>query len=166
MKTSQVKQKPETIWGRGESRVKQFEAGGSTESRVEASPQSQPPPRPPPPSEQQFPQKSQPNNIFSQNLINCLLNTNYALAGGFIPKNAPSIFEYDKLSDVAKTRVQWRSNFQSGSRVLKKVFRTFIIFVQKAFSAFMAHHNISLRFWAGGQRVKNFRFSQISISLW
>ena len=66
--------------------MKQFEAGGSTESRVEASPQSQPPPRPPPPSEQQFPQKSQPNNIFSQNLINCLLNTNYALAGDFIPK--------------------------------------------------------------------------------
>ena len=40
MRTSQVKQKPETIWGRGESRVKQFEAGGSTESRVEASPKA------------------------------------------------------------------------------------------------------------------------------
>ena len=104
----------ETIWGRGVNRV---QSGGL--------PQSQPPPQPPPPSEQQFPQKSQPNNIFSQNLINCLLNTNYALAGGFIPKNAPSIFEYDKLSDVAKTRVQWRSNFQSGSRVLKRVLWTF-----------------------------------------
>ena len=52
----------------------------------------------------------------------------------------------DKVSDVVESLVQWRSNFQSGSRVLKKVFRTFIIFVQKAFSAFMAHHNISLRF--------------------
>ena len=28
---------------------------------------------------------------------------------------------YDKLSDVAETKVQWRSDFQSGSRVLKKV---------------------------------------------
>ena len=33
-----------------------------------------------------------------------------------------------------------------------------------AFSPFMAHHNISLRFRAGGQRVKNFRFSRICMS--
>ena len=52
----------------------------------------------------------------------------------------------DKVSDVVESLVQWRSNFQSGSRVLKKVFQTFIIFVQKAFSALMAHHNISLSF--------------------
>ena len=46
------------------------------------------------------------------------------------------------------------------------------LFVQKAFfplcipafSPFMAHHNISLRFRDGGRRVKKFHFSRISIA--
>ena len=29
---------------------------------------------------------------------------------------------YDSLSDVPESRVWWRADFQSGSRVLKKVF--------------------------------------------
>ena len=50
----------------------------------------------------------------------------------FVRKNNNSIdnvvcwgLVYDKLSDVAEIWVQWRSNFQSGSRVLKRVFWTF-----------------------------------------
>ena len=33
-----------------------------------------------------------------------------------------SKFEYDKVATVPESWVQWRSDFQSGSRVLKKVF--------------------------------------------
>ena len=32
------------------------------------------------------------------------------------------LFIYDSFSDVGEIRVYWRADFQSGSRVLKKVF--------------------------------------------
>ena len=44
--------------------------------------------------------------------------------------------------------------------------KAFVPLCITAFSPFMAHHNISLRFWAGGRRVKKFSFSQICVSLW
>ena len=31
-------------------------------------------------------------------------------------------FEYDSIATVGEIRVYWRADFQSGSRVLKKVF--------------------------------------------
>ena len=39
-------------------------------------------------------------------------------------KEANNILEpvYDSFSDVGEIRVYWRADFQSGSRVLKKVF--------------------------------------------
>ena len=42
------------------------------------------------------------------------------------PTNAMSVsLQYDKVASVPESWVRWRSNFQSGSRVLKKVLWTF-----------------------------------------
>ena len=40
-----------------------------------------------------------------------------------------NICMYDRLSVVAESWVQWRSDFQSGSRVLKEVSWTFLIYI-------------------------------------
>ena len=55
-----------------------------------------------------------------------------------------------------------------GQNVPPSTFRpkVFVTLCITAFSPFMAHRNISLCFRAGGRRVKNFHFSQFSISLW
>ena len=40
----------------------------------------------------------------------------------FVPIGAQKIALYDSIATVGEIRVYWRADFQSGSRVLKKVF--------------------------------------------
>ena len=40
----------------------------------------------------------------------------------FLPQSSQMQYSYDSLSDVGEIRVYQRADFQSGSRVLKKVF--------------------------------------------
>ena len=41
---------------------------------------------------------------------------------GLVPHTEQAEEKYDSFSDVGEIRVYWRADFQSGSRVLKKVF--------------------------------------------
>ena len=52
-------------------------------------------------------------NILDFKKMNICLNE----YSGFFEKN-----EYDSIATVGESRVWWRADFQSGSRVLKKVF--------------------------------------------
>ena len=54
----------------------------------------------------------------------CLFVLRQSLGGACLHRCEPSIPElstYDAVSDVGESGVQWRSNFQIGSRVLKIV---------------------------------------------
>ena len=41
----------------------------------------------------------------------------------------PILYAYDAVLDVVESRVQWRSNFQIGSRVLKKCYKPILMHI-------------------------------------
>ena len=75
-------------------------------------------------------------------------------------KLRPAKFSLHHPSFAGNSRSTDIPQLQAGKTLSKRA-RSHFSFVPlciTAFSPFMAHHNISLRFRAGGQRVKNFSF--------
>ena len=63
--------------------------------------------------------------LFGPKLLLNILRTRlveYIFCAMFFSVDAAVLFPYDSISDVGESRVWWRADFRSGSRVLKKVF--------------------------------------------
>ena len=62
-------------------------------------------------------------NVIVVALLTCLMNIgSHSWTTTYAANHENDIFGYESIATVGDIRVYWRADFQSGSRVLKKVF--------------------------------------------